>query len=108
MSSSALVPLMMTDVISIVDGRGVPLDSWFRDELRPLLEDVLLSQTALERGLFRADMVRELVREHVSGQWDHSARLWALVCLEGWQRVYLDHPAPAECLTEFSAIASPS
>ncbi len=89
-------------------GFGVPLDTWFRDELRPLLEDVLLSQTALERGLFRPDMVRELVREHVSGQWDHSARLWALVCLEGWQRVYLDHPAPAECPTEFSVIASPS
>ncbi|WP_166831450.1 asparagine synthase (glutamine-hydrolyzing) [Thalassoroseus pseudoceratinae] len=87
-------------------GFGVPLDSWFRDELRPLLDDVLLSQRALDRGLFRPDAVRELVREHVSGQWDHSARLWALICLEGWQRVYLDQPSPAECPTEFSSSSS--
>ena len=87
-------------------GFGVPLDSWFRDELRPLLEDVLLSSQALDRGLFRPEAVRELVREHVSGQWDHSARLWALVCLEGWQRVYLDQPPPAECPTDFTVSAS--
>lgn len=71
-------------------GFGVPLDHWFRNELRPLLEDVLLSQKSIDRGLFQADTVRRLVSEHVNGAWDHSYRLWSLLVLELWQRQFLD------------------
>ena len=35
-------------------GFGVPLDHWFRDELKELTHDVLLGETARSRGLFRA------------------------------------------------------
>lgn len=71
-------------------GFGVPLDTWFRNELKPLLFDVLLDQKALDRGWFRADAVRQLVDEHVGGQWDHSYRLWNLLILELWQQTFLD------------------
>jgi asparagine synthase (glutamine-hydrolysing) len=70
-------------------GFGVPLDHWFRGELRPLLHDVLLSPTALARGYFRPEAVRSLVDEHLSSQFDHSARLWALLVLEMWHREWL-------------------
>jgi asparagine synthase (glutamine-hydrolysing) len=75
-------------------GFGVPLDHWFRNELRPLLEDVLLSKQALERGLFQSSVVRGLVDEHVRGAWDHSYRLWSLLVLELWQRTFLDGAVP--------------
>lgn len=71
-------------------GFGVPLDTWFRNELKPLLFDVLLDPKALDRGWFRADAVRQLVDEHVRGQWDHSYRLWNLLILELWQQTFLD------------------
>ena len=71
-------------------GVGVPLDRWFRNELKPLLYDTLLSETALSRGHFRPDAVSELVEQHVSGAWDHSYRLWALLILELWQQTFLD------------------
>jgi asparagine synthase (glutamine-hydrolysing) len=74
-------------------GFGVPLDHWFRKELKPLLQDVLLDRRALERGLFRAEAVRRLVDEHVANEWDHSYRLWSLLILELWQQRFLD---PAE------------
>lgn len=76
-------------------GFGMPLDHWFRDELRPLLEDVLLSPRTLGRGYFQPAQVRRLVDEHVRGQWDHSYRLWSLLVLELWQRTYLDGDVPA-------------
>ncbi|MCH8830709.1 MAG: hypothetical protein IID45_14120 [Planctomycetes bacterium] len=79
-------------------GFGVPLDHWFRNELKPMLHDMLLDDTAVQRGFFRPDAVRKLIDEHLSRKWDHSYRLWSLLCFELWQRTFLD-PAtvPAEC-----------
>ena len=71
-------------------GFGVPVDHWFRNELKPLLHDVLLSDLALSRGHFLPQAVRDLVEQHVSGRADHSARLWALLVLEAWQRMFID------------------
>jgi asparagine synthase (glutamine-hydrolysing) len=71
-------------------GFGVPLDAWFRGELRPLLENVLLSDRCLSRRRFRPEVVRNLVGEHVSGRTDHSARLWLMLMLELWQRMSVD------------------
>jgi asparagine synthase (glutamine-hydrolysing) len=70
-------------------GFGVPLGAWFRNELRDMTRDVLLSRTANARGLFRPGAVEELIRIHDSGR-DCSARLWTLVCLELWMRQWLD------------------
>ncbi|GAB4145365.1 MAG: asparagine synthase (glutamine-hydrolyzing) [Planctomycetaceae bacterium] len=71
-------------------GFGVPLDHWFRGELKSLLHDVLLDKTATSRGYFRTAAIRNVIEEHASGKWDHSYRLWSLLCLELWQRTYLD------------------
>jgi len=71
-------------------GFGVPLDHWFRHELRPFVQDVLLDGRALDRGYFRPAAVRQLVDEHQQGRADHSAGLWALLVLELWQRQWVD------------------
>ncbi len=71
-------------------GFGVPLDHWFRHELRELVSDTLLSQKCLSRGYFRPEAVRKLVEEHVAAKWDHSARLWSLLVLELWQEKWID------------------
>lgn len=73
-------------------GFGVPLGHWFRGELRPMLEEVLLDPSTLGRGYFRPEAVTRLVEEHVRGAWDHSYRLWSLLCLELWQRTFVDGP----------------
>lgn len=71
-------------------GFGVPIDSWLRNELKPLLFDVLLDQKSIDRGWFRPEVVRQLVDEHVTSKWDHSYRLWNLLILELWQQTFLD------------------
>jgi asparagine synthase (glutamine-hydrolysing) len=69
-------------------GFGVPLDSWFRGELRPMAEDLLLG--GADRGLLRRDTLERLLREHADRRADHGHRLWCLCALELWQRRYVD------------------
>ena len=70
-------------------GFGVPVGSWMRGPLRPLLEDVLLSPTHAGRGLFEPEAVRGMVRAHVEGAKDNTYRLWSLFWLELWMREFL-------------------
>ena len=66
-------------------GFGVPLGAWFRGELRPLVEDTLLSSARLSR-LLRPEAVRAIFDEHVSGRADRGHQLWTLLTLELWLR----------------------
>lgn len=75
-------------------GFGVPIDHWFRAELKPMLHEILLSPRCLQRGLLNEHAVRQLIAEHTSGRFDHAYRLWNLLCLELWQRMYLDDAPP--------------
>lgn len=71
-------------------GFGVPLDIWFRGELKDFAHDRLLSKRSLERGLFRREAVDELFQDHLSGKVNNAYKLWALVVLEEWFRVWID------------------
>jgi asparagine synthase (glutamine-hydrolysing) len=74
-------------------GFGVPLATWLRTDLAELSWDVLTDHTARSRGLFRPQAVTELLRQHRDGC-DHGNRIWALVQLELWYRVFVDTPRP--------------
>lgn len=67
-------------------GFGVPLDRWFRDQLKPLVRDTLLDPSARSHAWFRVESIRQLVDEHQAGSFDHASRLWALLFLELWLR----------------------
>jgi asparagine synthase (glutamine-hydrolysing) len=67
-------------------GFGVPLDHWFRNELRDMTHDVLLDRTSRERGFFCPETVARLLEEHEQHRFDHAYRLWALLVFELWMR----------------------
>ena len=71
-------------------GFGVPLDVWFRNDLKEMAYDVLLDQKSIERGYFRKEYVSKMLDEHVSKQYDHSYRIWALLFLELWHKMFVD------------------
>jgi len=58
--------------------------------------DVLLDRRALARGYFREGALRRLLDEHSSGQAFHHHRLWSLLMLELWHRMFIDQPCPLE------------
>jgi asparagine synthase (glutamine-hydrolysing) len=79
-------------------GFSCPVDRWFRNELKELAYDTLLSQSARERGLFRPEYIRRVLNEHCDKSRDHHTRLWPLLMLELWFRMWIDAPAESEIL----------
>jgi asparagine synthase (glutamine-hydrolysing) len=71
-------------------GFPVPVGAWLRGPYRHVLDDLVLGQRATQRGLFDPAALRRLVTSHASGEANHAERLWSLVNLELWQRLYLD------------------
>lgn len=75
-------------------GFGVPLGAWLRKDAS-LVRDVLLSREARGRGLLHIPAVERLIEEHVGGRRDHGQRLWSLLTLEWWYRLFIDPPTLA-------------
>jgi asparagine synthase (glutamine-hydrolysing) len=74
-------------------GFPVPIGSWFRGAYRSVIDEYVLSERALARGIFSPEFIRRLVARHQTGGENHSERLWALVNFEIWQRQFLDGEA---------------
>jgi asparagine synthase (glutamine-hydrolysing) len=63
-------------------GFGVPLDRWFRSDLRPFVEGTLGAPDARVRGHLDSSAIDRLVREHQQGVANHGHALWTLLTLE--------------------------
>lgn len=92
-------------------GFPVPVGLWFRGPFAPLVGDLVLGPRALGRGLFDRSEVERLYAEHRSGSARHADRLWLLINLEIWQRIFIDGEDPADMMSAASEpaarIASP-
>ncbi len=70
-------------------GFPVPVGNWFRHSFKHIVEDYVLSERSLSRGIFNADFVNSLVQRHNAGE-NHDERIWSLVNFELWQRQFID------------------
>jgi asparagine synthase (glutamine-hydrolysing) len=81
-------------------GFGVPLDHWFRRDLREMAHDLLTGPRARARGYFRPQTVERLLAEHVRGARTWHYQLWNLLVLELWHRMFIDdRPAVAPAVS---------
>ncbi len=68
-------------------GFGVPLDKWFRNELKSDCEELLLKNPPPSMNIyFNHDFMKKLFNEHQKGRHDHSYRLYHLYSLFLWAR----------------------
>ena len=65
-------------------GFAVPLARWLRGPLKQRVRDALLGERMLTSGMFNADVLRQLVVQHESGQHDHSTPLWTLLMFDAF------------------------
>ena len=70
-------------------GFPVPIGKWLRGQYKNILDQYVLSDRALSRGIFEPNAVRNIVDRHRAGE-NHDERLWALINFEMWHRQFLD------------------
>jgi asparagine synthase (glutamine-hydrolysing) len=76
-------------------GFPTPVGRWFREAFWPVVEEFVLGPRASARGLFDPAALTRLAIEHCAGTAPHGDRLWLLVNLEMWQRIFIDGDDPA-------------
>lgn len=70
-------------------GFAVPVGSWLRRHLKPLLAETILSERCRRRGILNALSVEEVVRRHEGGR-ALDSHVWTLISFELWCRTFLD------------------
>ncbi len=71
-------------------GFPVPTARWLRNEFKGYVDDYVLSERTLARGIFDAKFVKELVAQHNQGA-DHSNRIFRLINFEMWIRIFIEN-----------------
>jgi len=75
-----------------------PLGYWMKGPLLPVLKHLLSRPVLVEEGIFRREPIEKLVAEHVAHRADHHVRLWMILNVEIWYRLYV-RGEPLEDLT---------
>jgi asparagine synthase (glutamine-hydrolysing) len=65
-------------------GFSMPLARWFRQELSRVVHERVLDGSSLISGLFNIGGIRLVLRQHLTGEADHSATIWALLVFSTW------------------------
>jgi asparagine synthase (glutamine-hydrolysing) len=76
-------------------GFPVPIGRWLREGFWPVAEEFVLASRTRDRRLFDSTAVTQLAYEHRAGVSDHGERLWLLINLEIWHRIFVDGEDPA-------------
>jgi asparagine synthase (glutamine-hydrolysing) len=87
-------------------GFGTPMGAWLRDELAPMLRNILSPAAIGARGFFRSPPVQRLIAEHAARRIDGTDALLALVNFEIWGRVYLDGRSPDDVAAELKEMVA--
>ncbi len=87
-------------------GFPVPIGTWFRGAYSSIIDEYVLSERALSRGLFDEKFVRGLVARHQRNGENHAERLWALVNVEMWLRQFMDGEDAGEFHTAQTEVAA--
>ena len=82
----AMAPLLQTEILNRKkQGFAVPLDRWFREDLRELAYDALFTSND---GILSPLFLKKIWRQHQKGQYDRSAHLWSVLMFRKWKEAF--------------------
>jgi asparagine synthase (glutamine-hydrolysing) len=76
-------------------GFPVPLNQWLRRDFWPVIQEFVVGSRAMDRGLFDRAALVSMAEDHQAGRARHGDRLWLLMNLEIWQRIFCEGDDPA-------------
>ena len=65
-------------------GFAVPVGQWIRGPLREWADDLLDESRIQREGYFDPKLVRKIWEQHLSGNYDWTSRLWAILMFNSW------------------------
>ncbi len=86
-------------------GFPVPLRFWLRGTLGETAERIILGKRARERGYFTPAAVRDLIGETPGGSSVHGRKIYTLLILELWHRIFIDGDSPGVLAEEMASPA---
>jgi len=72
-------------------GFGVPVGEWLKNDLKAYAYEVLLDSKSAKRGYFKTEKVRELLDNHMAEKINNGGKIWVLLNLELWHRMFIDN-----------------
>lgn len=82
-------------------GFRFPLGIWFRTDLKDFLLNLFSQSRFVEAGVFEQTYIDNLLAEHIAGKVDHNYRIWVLLNLEIWHRLYFENES-IDSMQEFT------
>jgi asparagine synthase (glutamine-hydrolysing) len=67
-----------------------PIAQWLRGPLRDLARETLAEGHTVRDGIFRRDAAVALIDEHAACKVDHHVRIWMLLNVEIWYRMFVE------------------
>jgi asparagine synthase (glutamine-hydrolysing) len=65
-------------------GFPIPLNEWLKGSLRPMIEDLVLSDSAQNRHALDANLLRGVWDDFVAGRWQGTYNFYSLLLYEIW------------------------
>ena len=72
------------------EGFSIPMKTWLKGTLAPLMEDLLAAERIAARGWFQPTAIRRRIDAHRAGHQNHAHTLFSLMVLERWVQEFAD------------------
>ena len=83
----AMEPLLPRDILyRPKQGFAIPLDRWFRHELKDLAYELVVARNT--DGILDRNYLSQIWEQHQAGTFDRSAYLWTVLMFRKWQQVF--------------------
>ncbi|MBI5118513.1 asparagine synthase (glutamine-hydrolyzing) [Candidatus Poribacteria bacterium] len=94
-----LMSKYLPDDIVYREKRGfpVPIAQWFREDIFDAACEILMDRVSQSRGYFKRGYIERILSSHRKRREDFGRRIFSLINLELWHRMYIDRDRSAAC-----------